>query len=182
MAPFRVAARRTEAPSPCQRKGGGSLGNVTRVRDTLRDALGAPAVGVRVQVALVAGAAPALVPGEQGTIVQQAEVVTGSDGVWEMDLTPNSRIVPAGTHYLVTARTAGTGVVTLRIVVPEPLGGGALWVGQLLAEPVPARQPAVPVGYLTDTTGFITGNVHVGAVPPPNPRVGTLWVNTTETV
>jgi hypothetical protein len=156
------------------------LASVTTVHDTLTDATGAPVPGVTVTVALVAGPV-AYVTADRRSVVREARTLTGADGRWAVDLVPNVAITPAGTYYEVTARLPGPGVLAYRLLVPE--APGPVWAYDALAEPLPQRQPPLPVGYQTPV-GFLTGGLYVGADPPPPAvrREGTVWVPTTQTL
>lgn len=155
---------------------------MTAVYDVLTDALGAPVVGARVTVNLRGGPV-VYVASQDRAVVRDASATTDATGRWTLDLLPNSAITPPGSHYEIAARMPGVSVQPYRIVVPPAEGPDPLWVYDLLVEPVPARQPPLPVGYQTPA-GFLTGGLYVGPEPPPEPlrRDGTVWVQTTTTL
>ncbi|HEY9473940.1 MAG TPA: hypothetical protein VIS06_08825, partial [Mycobacteriales bacterium] len=139
---------------------------MTVITNTLVDpqATGTPQAGVVVRAYLV----PAVAFLADGTaeIVTHAETVTGADGTWELDLTPQSQIVPAGSQYRIaegtrewTVTVPDTGPVTLldALTTPVPVDTGltsALTQAQADARYVPltdtrltdARPPTLHAG------------------------------------
>jgi len=73
---------------------------MTLIYNTLRTPEGDPIKGTWIRAKLVASAG--FVPADNSEIISLGEVVTDQDGYYEIDLTPNSIIVPEGSVYLVS--------------------------------------------------------------------------------
>ncbi|GIG63628.1 hypothetical protein Lfu02_80000 [Longispora fulva] len=115
---------------------------MANVRSTSRTPDGQPAHPVTVVAELVTASPNLAGYLPDGAIVHRAQVDADPAGRWSLDLTPNSLITPAGTHYALTEYTT-TGTYRHTIVVPT---GGPHELRDVLAVPPPPPAPLVPIG------------------------------------
>ena len=117
---------------------------MTVVQHTLIDAAGRPIVGRTVPIRL---ASNGYVQAGHAEVISTTYVVTDATGTYSADLTPQSQIDPAGTHYEVTH----PGGEILSFVVSD--AAGPLWVRDLLVS-----NPAAPSSVAVGLTAVDNGN------------------------
>lgn len=138
---------------------------MTIVQHQLIDALGNPLVNVRVPIRL---ATNGYTSGGHAEIVRTVTVTTDATGTYQADLTPQSQIDPAGTHYEVThpSQTPGASITeVLSFVVSDD--AGPLWLRDLLVD-----NPAQPSPLVAGVAEIVAGaNVTVDNTDPTHPVI-----------
>jgi hypothetical protein len=88
-----------------------SAANLTRLYDTIYDASQKPAVGLKVEASLSVPQAAF-----NGIVVpRKVTTLTDQNGIWFLDLYPNSSLSPAGSEYIITIQTV---VINQHLVLP----------------------------------------------------------------
>lgn len=115
---------------------------MTVVNSIVKKPDGTPILGASVTVTLVSsGSLPGFTTAN--TIDGVTRLKSASDGSWSADLTPNTSILPANTHYRVTEDIGPGQRYTYTIVVPED--GGPYKARDLLAVTPVGPDPLEPI-------------------------------------
>lgn len=123
---------------------------MTVVQGTALDSGKTPIPRAQIRITLVTGTPTMPGYSAAGELIGPHTATADANGVWSIDLVPNSQITPANTYYLLTEAN-GTSPINV------PAGGGPYSVSQVLVTPPPT--PAAPgiTGVQVAAAGTVAG-------------------------
>lgn len=124
---------------------------MTVVQGTALDSGKSPIAHAQIRISLVTSSPTMPGYSSSGELIGPHTLTADANGVWSIDLTPNTQITPANTYYRVQEASG-----TSYIVVPP--SGGPCQISTILQSPPPTPSPLGITGVQVATGGTVAGS------------------------